>query len=124
MLHSRKVRSEAVEKAQSKTDGEGAEGAVDSPSLHKDDLLDDEENDMSENESVGTQPEEVIIKKSQFTLWNFLSFNNLLVMNCCWNKSVCLVWFLFEHPLFLSLLFRRKTTNYLVKSWVRSSKNW
>ncbi|XP_044265111.1 bromodomain adjacent to zinc finger domain protein 2B-like isoform X8 [Tribolium madens] len=57
MLHGRKVRSEAVEKAQNKVDGE-AEGAVDSPSLHKDDLLDDEENDMSENESVGTQPEE------------------------------------------------------------------
>ncbi|XP_015837092.1 bromodomain adjacent to zinc finger domain protein 2B isoform X4 [Tribolium castaneum] len=56
MLHGRKVRSEAVEKAQ-KADGE-AEGAVDSPSLHKDDLLDDEENEMSENESVGTQPEE------------------------------------------------------------------
>lgn len=57
MLHSRKVRSEAMEKVQSKMDGE--ESAVDSPSLHKDDLLDDEENEMSENESVGTQPEEV-----------------------------------------------------------------
>ncbi|KAJ8955723.1 hypothetical protein NQ318_008595 [Aromia moschata] len=56
MLHNRKVRSEAMEKAQPKTDGE--ESAVDSPALNKDDLLDDEENDMSENESVGTQPEE------------------------------------------------------------------
>lgn len=56
MLHSRKVRSEAVEKAQAKIDGENE--AVDSPALHKDDLLDDEENEMSENESVGTQPEE------------------------------------------------------------------
>lgn len=60
MLHSRKVRSEAMEKAQ-KADGE--EG-VDSPSLHKDDLLDEDENDMSENESVGTQPEEVILVKN------------------------------------------------------------
>ncbi|XP_049817838.1 bromodomain adjacent to zinc finger domain protein 2B isoform X4 [Aethina tumida] len=59
MLHSRKVRSEAMEKAQ-KADGE--EG-VDSPSLHKDDLLDEDENDMSENESVGTQPEEVILEE-------------------------------------------------------------
>ncbi|RZC05013.1 bromodomain adjacent to zinc finger domain protein 2B, partial [Asbolus verrucosus] len=58
MLHSRKVRSEAVEKAQTKVDGDASESTVDSPSLHKDDLLDDEENDMSENESVGTQPEE------------------------------------------------------------------
>lgn len=57
MLHSRKVRTEAVEKAQAKIDGE-SETAVDSPALHKDDLLDDEENEMSENESVGTQPEE------------------------------------------------------------------
>ena len=59
MLHNRKVRSEAVEKAQTKADGDAQEGNVDSPSLHKDDLLDDEENEMSENESVGTQPEEV-----------------------------------------------------------------
>ncbi|XP_063919473.1 bromodomain adjacent to zinc finger domain protein 2B-like isoform X4 [Zophobas morio] len=58
MLHNRKVRSEAVEKAQTKADGDAQEGNVDSPSLHKDDLLDDEENEMSENESVGTQPEE------------------------------------------------------------------
>lgn len=57
MLHNRKVRSEAVEKAQAKLDGE-SETAVDSPALHKDDLLDEEENEMSENESVGTQPEE------------------------------------------------------------------
>lgn len=60
MLHSRKVRSEAVEKAQAKPDGmEVGETALDSPALHKDDLLDDEENEMSENESLGTQPEEV-----------------------------------------------------------------
>lgn len=58
MLHNRKVRSEAVEKAQAKMDGEASETTIDSPALHKDDLLDDEENDMSENESVGTQPEE------------------------------------------------------------------
>lgn len=59
MLHGRKVRSEAMEKVQPKTDGE--ESAADSPALHKDDLLDDEENEMSENESVGTQPEEVSV---------------------------------------------------------------
>lgn len=53
----RKMRSEAVEKAQVKLDGEQEVG-MDSPALHKDDLLDDEDNDMSENESVGTQPEE------------------------------------------------------------------
>lgn len=58
MLHNRKVRTEAVEKAQIKLDGEGSEVGMDSPALHKDDLLDDEENEMSENESVGTQPEE------------------------------------------------------------------
>lgn len=60
MLHSRKVRSEAVEKAHNKSDGDASESNVDSPSLHKDDLLEDEDNEMSENESVGTQPEEVI----------------------------------------------------------------
>lgn len=59
MLHSRKVRSEAAEKAHAKLDGENAESTIDSPAIHKDDLLDDEENEMSENESVGTQPEEV-----------------------------------------------------------------
>lgn len=58
MLHNRKMRSEAVEKAQSKFDCE-TDAGIDSPALHKDDLLDDEENEMSENESVGTQPEEV-----------------------------------------------------------------
>lgn len=58
MMHNRKVRSEAVEKAQAKMDGESCDTALDSPALHKDDLLDDEENEMSENESVGTQPEE------------------------------------------------------------------
>lgn len=58
MLHGRKVRSEAVEKM-NKTDPDGTESAVDSPALHKDDLLDDEENnEMSDSESVGTQPEE------------------------------------------------------------------
>lgn len=61
MLHNRKVRSEAMEKAQAKLDGETSEAGLDSPALHKDDLLDDEENDMSENESVGTQPEEASI---------------------------------------------------------------
>lgn len=60
MLYNRKVRLEAAEKAQTKTEGEAGDTsiAIDSPSLHKDDLLDDEENEMSENESVGTQPEE------------------------------------------------------------------
>lgn len=60
MMHNRKMRSEAVEKAQAKLDGEpSSETNIDSPALHKDDLLDDEENEISENESVGTQPEEV-----------------------------------------------------------------
>lgn len=67
MLHNRKVRSEAVEKAQAKIEGE-AETTIDSPALHKDDLLDDEENEMSENESVITQPEEVILVNKTFTL--------------------------------------------------------
>lgn len=58
MLYNRKIRTEAMEKMQNKIDG-GEDSAVDSPSLHKDDLLDEEDNDMSENESVGTQPEEV-----------------------------------------------------------------
>lgn len=58
MLHNRKVRTEAAEKAQTKLDGDGSEVGMDSPALHKDDLLDDEDNEMSENESVGTQPEE------------------------------------------------------------------
>lgn len=58
MLYNRKIRTEAMEKVQTKIDGE--DSTVDSPSLHKDDLLDDEDNEMSENESVGTQPEEVI----------------------------------------------------------------
>nr|CAI5824472.1 unnamed protein product [Callosobruchus analis] len=57
MLHNRKIRSEAMEKVQNKTDGD-TDSVVDSPSLHKDELLDDEDNEMSENESVGTQPEE------------------------------------------------------------------
>ncbi|GJQ86804.1 hypothetical protein Trydic_g5593 [Trypoxylus dichotomus] len=58
MLHSRKIRTEAAEKAHAKVDGECVETTIDSPAIHKDDLLDDEENEMSENESVGTQPEE------------------------------------------------------------------
>lgn len=57
MLYNRKIRTEAIEKVQTKIDGE--DSAVDSPSIHKDDLLDEEDNEMSENESVGTQPEEV-----------------------------------------------------------------
>lgn len=61
MMHNRKVRSEAVEKAHAKLDGEAGDTGMDSPALHKDDLLDEEENEMSENESVGTQPEEVCI---------------------------------------------------------------
>ncbi|KAF5304691.1 hypothetical protein FQA39_LY09468 [Lamprigera yunnana] len=59
MLHNRKVRSEAVEKVQNKLDGiETVDAVIDFPTPHKDELLDDEENEMSENESVGTQPEE------------------------------------------------------------------
>lgn len=59
MLHNRKMRSEAVEKIHHKLDGEISDVTMDCPSLHKDDLLEDEDNEMSENESVGTQPEEV-----------------------------------------------------------------
>ncbi|XP_045483228.1 bromodomain adjacent to zinc finger domain protein 2B isoform X2 [Harmonia axyridis] len=58
MLHGKKVRSEAVEKVQKTGDMDISESAVDSPSLHKEDLLDDEENEMSDNESLATQPEE------------------------------------------------------------------
>lgn len=67
MVHNRKVRSEAAEKAQAKTAETGGEtqgelATIDSPSLnlphHKDDLLDEEEEAMSDSESVGTQPEE------------------------------------------------------------------
>nr|XP_022921301.1 bromodomain adjacent to zinc finger domain protein 2B isoform X3 [Onthophagus taurus] len=64
MLHSRKVRTEAVEKAvHLKIDGESVEGPIDSPATtHKEDPIimdhEDEENEMSENESVITQPEE------------------------------------------------------------------
>lgn len=57
MLFNRKIRTEAMEKVHTKIDGD--DSTVDSPSLHKDDLLDEEDNEMSENESVGTQPEEV-----------------------------------------------------------------
>ncbi|XP_044744368.1 bromodomain adjacent to zinc finger domain protein 2B isoform X1 [Coccinella septempunctata] len=58
LLHGKKVRSEAVEKVHKIGDMDGSESAVDSPSLHKDDLLDDEDNEMSDNESLATQPEE------------------------------------------------------------------
>lgn len=63
MLHNRKIRSEAVEKAVAKLDGEAGEAPIDSPATHKDDLMDheDDDNEMSENESVITQPEEVRI---------------------------------------------------------------
>uniref|UniRef100_A0A1Y1JV23 Bromodomain adjacent to zinc finger domain protein 2B n=1 Tax=Photinus pyralis TaxID=7054 RepID=A0A1Y1JV23_PHOPY len=58
-LHNRKVRSENAEKVQVKVDGmETAESVIDFPVPHKDELLDDEENEISENESLGTQPEE------------------------------------------------------------------
>ncbi|KAK5647311.1 hypothetical protein RI129_002203 [Pyrocoelia pectoralis] len=58
-LHNRKVRSETAEKVQIKVDGmETGESVIDFPTPHKDELLDDEENEMSENESLGTQPEE------------------------------------------------------------------
>lgn len=72
MTLNRKMRVEAAEKAQAQAkldSGETSENidgttAVDSPALqHKDvDLLDDEE-DISENESEGTQPEEEEDKK-------------------------------------------------------------
>lgn len=51
VLHNRKVKSEAMEKSHTED--------ADSPHiLHKDELLEEEEHDMSDNESVGTQPEE------------------------------------------------------------------
>ncbi|XP_076268643.1 bromodomain adjacent to zinc finger domain 2B toutatis isoform X4 [Rhynchophorus ferrugineus] len=57
VVHSKKLRSEALEKSHNKSEVE--DGALDSPHLlHKDDLLEDEEHEMSDNESVGTQPEE------------------------------------------------------------------
>ncbi|XP_030764884.1 bromodomain adjacent to zinc finger domain protein 2B-like isoform X3 [Sitophilus oryzae] len=57
VVHSKKLRTEALEKSHNKSEME--EGALDSPHLlHKDDLLEDEEHEMSDNESVGTQPEE------------------------------------------------------------------
>ncbi|XP_050306247.1 bromodomain adjacent to zinc finger domain protein 2B isoform X3 [Anthonomus grandis grandis] len=53
VLHNRKIKSEAIEKSH------GEDGTLDSPHiLHKDELLDEEEHEMSDNESVGTQPEE------------------------------------------------------------------
>lgn len=53
VLHNRKVKSEAMEKSHIE------DGTADSPHiLHKDELLEEEEHDMSDNESVGTQPEE------------------------------------------------------------------
>ncbi|XP_060523165.1 uncharacterized protein LOC132700053 isoform X3 [Cylas formicarius] len=57
VAHNKKMRTEALEKSHNRSDLDES-SALDSPSLHKDDLLDDEENEMSENESVGTQPEE------------------------------------------------------------------
>ncbi|XP_025834875.1 uncharacterized protein LOC108740196 isoform X2 [Agrilus planipennis] len=59
MLYNRKIRSEATERSINKTDGDATESVTEElPLLHKDDLLDEDENEMSENESVGTQPEE------------------------------------------------------------------
>lgn len=75
MMTSRKLRTEAAEKMQAQLKVEGVEGGatpasgeatprgVDSPAPtptpHKDDLLVDDEEEISENESEGTQPEEV-----------------------------------------------------------------
>lgn len=73
MLHGKKIRSEAVEKVQKTGDMDCSESAVDSPSLHKDDLLDDEDNEMSDNESLATQPEEVSIHFLAFNLSYFRS---------------------------------------------------
>ncbi|XP_065166664.1 bromodomain adjacent to zinc finger domain protein 2B isoform X6 [Atheta coriaria] len=66
MLHNRKVRTEAIEKEVRcglKPEGEAGaneSGVMDSPALNsKDELgLDEEDNEMSENESLCTQPEE------------------------------------------------------------------
>ncbi|XP_019757986.2 bromodomain adjacent to zinc finger domain protein 2B isoform X3 [Dendroctonus ponderosae] len=53
VLHNRKVKTEAMERSHNE------DGTVDSPHiLHKDELLDEEDHEMSDNESVGTQPEE------------------------------------------------------------------
>ncbi|KAL1513282.1 hypothetical protein ABEB36_002708 [Hypothenemus hampei] len=53
VLHNKKVKTEALEKSHSE------DGTLDSPhTLHKDELLDEEDHEMSDNESVGTQPEE------------------------------------------------------------------
>ncbi|CAG9766317.1 unnamed protein product [Ceutorhynchus assimilis] len=53
VLHNRKVKTEALEKSLNE------DGTLDSPHiLHKDELLDEEDHEMSDNESVGTQPEE------------------------------------------------------------------
>ncbi|XP_057663920.1 bromodomain adjacent to zinc finger domain protein 2B isoform X2 [Diorhabda carinulata] len=54
LLHNKKIRFENIEK-HLKFD---EDPLVDSPSLNKDELLEEEENELSENESVGTQPEE------------------------------------------------------------------
>lgn len=98
MLHNRKVRTEAMEKMQ-KSEGDG-DSAVDSPMIHKDELLDEEENEMSENESVGTQPEEV---SNEFQQLRFCHFKKLYIK-------------------FMSA-YRRKTINYLVRNLARSWKN-
>lgn len=54
LLHNKKIRFENIEKPLKFDE----DPLVDSPSLIKDELLDEEENELSENESVGTQPEE------------------------------------------------------------------
>ncbi|XP_072379907.1 bromodomain adjacent to zinc finger domain protein 2B isoform X1 [Diabrotica undecimpunctata] len=55
LLHNKKIRTESIEKSHLRFD---EEPLADSPSLNKDDLLDEEDNELSDNESVGTQPEE------------------------------------------------------------------
>lgn len=72
-----------MERVQTKIDGE--DSTVDSPSLHKDDLLDEEDNDMSENESVGTQPEEVTYLKI-FKDYNFLILRDIYLIDSMKTK--------------------------------------
>lgn len=98
MLHNKKVRTETIEKSIKLEDDQMA----DSPSLNKDDLLDEEDNELSENESVGTQPDEVCLKENSY--------------ECC-----------FLIPINVHFLFnpfnRKKIINCLAKNWERNWKS-
>lgn len=74
MMASRKLRAEAAEKMQAQlkdgiensinsvagdTTPKGIDSPAPTPTPHKDDLLVDDEDEISDNESEGTQPEEV-----------------------------------------------------------------